>query len=100
MSNECGNLLSVVGPKNIIMDIEEESGDEFFITKAVPLKNPDDYDEAYESWGVGCVYDDELKSKEYLGGYGCLQFYFSSSDDPPIELLRRASIALPLLEFH
>ena len=100
MSNECGNLLIIVGPERSLALFKKDASASLCMDKLVPLKNQGNADEADQVWGCSWICDVEFEFKVFDGGYGCLQYQFTSSYDPPVEFIRRASIIFPLLEFH
>lgn len=109
MSNECGNQLVIVGPIKSLARFKREtcnyeSHDDqevnLCMDKLVPLSDFHGIDRADRAWGCDWISDASLEFKDSGAGYGCLDFGFTSSWEPPIEFVRRASILFPSLEFH
>ena len=109
MSNECSNQLVVVGSLKSLARFKQgacnfKSHDDrevdLCMDKLVPLSDFHGGDRADRVWGCEWISNASLKYKDSEAGYGCLDFGFTSSWEPPVEFVRRASIIFPSLEFH
>ena len=100
MVNECKNLLIIAGPLRSLLLFRADTNDSLCMDKLVPIEDPLDYNEADRIWGCAWIRDVEYDAKAYDNGFACLDYQFTSLDDPPVEYIRKASIIYPLLEFH
>ena len=100
MANECKNHLIIAGPLRSLLLFRADTDDRLCMDKLVPNEDPYDYDMADQIWGCAWIRDVEYHAKVYDNGFACLDYQFTSLDDPPDEFVRKASIIYPLLEFH
>ena len=100
MASECNNHLIIAGPLRSLMHFRADTNDRLCMDKLVPIEDPLDYDEADQIWGCAWIRDVEYGAKVCDNGIACLDYQFTSLDDPPVEFIRKASIIYPLLEFH